>query len=227
MNAEEVAKLCAALNLKERGGPMMPLQGNLKEVRAKRLALRFVEKILSNKSLEDRHMVLQGGPWSFDKALLVIQEPEVGDCLEKVDKRSREDHNLLFGSCLSASSMIKGDPSQNRNEVHRGGGENSGLETLVNDRVGPEFGDIMDCDGFDNTVICGNVDSGMHGKTVVHGINDDINHDIVRLIVQLLEYWKSDHCPILLEVSQVYRLVGDGEPVVANSLLHGVESELL
>ena len=31
-------------------------------------------------------------------------------------------------------------------------------------------------------MICGNVDSGMHGKTMVHGINDDINLDIVSSI---------------------------------------------
>ncbi|KAK0583210.1 hypothetical protein LWI29_034634 [Acer saccharum] len=58
----------------------------------------------------------------------------IGDCLEKVDKGSGED--LLFGSCLRASSMIRGDPSQNRKEVHRGGREKSGSETLVKDRVG-------------------------------------------------------------------------------------------
>ncbi|KAK2650411.1 hypothetical protein Ddye_017900 [Dipteronia dyeriana] len=49
MNAEEVEKLYATLTLKEREGPVMPLQGNSKDVRVRRLALRLVGKILSNK----------------------------------------------------------------------------------------------------------------------------------------------------------------------------------
>ncbi|KAK0580626.1 hypothetical protein LWI29_004266 [Acer saccharum] len=59
----------------------------------------------------------------------------VGDCLEKIDKGSGEDYNLLFGSCLRASSTTRGDPSHNRKDVYRGGGEKSGSETLVKDKV--------------------------------------------------------------------------------------------
>ncbi|TXG57331.1 hypothetical protein EZV62_018644 [Acer yangbiense] len=111
MNADEVAKLCGALSLKEKEGPLMPLKKTLKDDGEKRLGLKLVGKILSNKLVnwdafmhlipkiwkikqgvdievvgenifsftfrcgEDRRQVLQGGPWRFDKALLVLAEP--------------------------------------------------------------------------------------------------------------------------------------------------------
>ncbi|TXG48274.1 hypothetical protein EZV62_027568 [Acer yangbiense] len=111
MNADEVAKLCESLSLKEKEGPLRQLQTSLKDDGRKRLAFRLVGKILSNKlvnreafmtlipkiwkikqgmeievvdrnvfsftfkCVEDRRMVLQGGPWRFDKALLVLVEP--------------------------------------------------------------------------------------------------------------------------------------------------------
>ncbi|KAK3195438.1 hypothetical protein Dsin_026748 [Dipteronia sinensis] len=111
MNADEVAQLCEALTLQDLEGPLMPLQADLKNDGKRRLALRLVGKILSNKLVnrdvfmhlipriwkikqgveievvdgnvfsftfkctEDRQMVLHGGPWRFDKALLVLVEP--------------------------------------------------------------------------------------------------------------------------------------------------------
>jgi hypothetical protein len=49
MNADSVAKLCGALTLKEREGPLQPLATNLKDGGEKRLALRLVGKLLSTK----------------------------------------------------------------------------------------------------------------------------------------------------------------------------------
>ncbi|KAK3210815.1 hypothetical protein Dsin_015521 [Dipteronia sinensis] len=49
MNAKKVAKLCAALSLKEKEGPLLALQSNLSKDGEQRLSLRLVSKILSNK----------------------------------------------------------------------------------------------------------------------------------------------------------------------------------
>ncbi|KAK3182741.1 hypothetical protein Dsin_030027 [Dipteronia sinensis] len=49
MNADEVAKLCEALTLKENEGPLQSLQVNLKEDGVKRLGHRLVGKLLSSK----------------------------------------------------------------------------------------------------------------------------------------------------------------------------------
>ncbi|KAK3212697.1 hypothetical protein Dsin_017403 [Dipteronia sinensis] len=49
MNADEVAILCGALSLKEKKGPLMPFQVDLKDEGEKRLALCLVGKVLSNK----------------------------------------------------------------------------------------------------------------------------------------------------------------------------------
>ncbi|TXG48918.1 hypothetical protein EZV62_024793 [Acer yangbiense] len=98
----------------------MPLQKALKDDGEKRLALRFVGKILSNKLVnrdafihmipkiwkikqgvktevvdenifsftfrctEDRRQVMQGGPWRFDKALLVLAEPMGRGDIQKI-----------------------------------------------------------------------------------------------------------------------------------------------
>ncbi|TXG72019.1 hypothetical protein EZV62_000598 [Acer yangbiense] len=102
------------MSLTEREGPVRRLQGMLKEVGAKKLALCLAGKILSREpinreafcslivriwkvqggggveievistniyafhfqSFDDRKRVLMGGPWSFDGALIVLEEPE-------------------------------------------------------------------------------------------------------------------------------------------------------
>ncbi|TXG67981.1 hypothetical protein EZV62_009256 [Acer yangbiense] len=69
MNADDVAELCEALSIKEKEGPLMPLQTVMKEDGERRLALKLVGNV------EDRRHVLMGGPCSFDKALLVMAEP--------------------------------------------------------------------------------------------------------------------------------------------------------
>ncbi|TXG70631.1 hypothetical protein EZV62_005566 [Acer yangbiense] len=112
MNAEEVAKLCEALTLKEKEGPLMQLQEGMTNKGEKRLALRLAGKLLSSKPVnrdafmavmpkiwvtidgfdieiidgntfsftfkneKDQLRILNRGPWSFDKALLVLVEPK-------------------------------------------------------------------------------------------------------------------------------------------------------
>ncbi|KAK3217723.1 hypothetical protein Dsin_011693 [Dipteronia sinensis] len=111
MNADEIANLCKTLFLKEREGPLMPLQKDLANDGQRRISLRLVGKFLANKlvnrdafmnpipkiwrtmegfeievvsgnifsftfkNTDDRRVVLQGGPWTFDKSLLVLEEP--------------------------------------------------------------------------------------------------------------------------------------------------------
>ncbi|TXG70544.1 hypothetical protein EZV62_005479 [Acer yangbiense] len=111
MDAQEIAKLCENLSLKDKVGPLMPLQTGLKDDGEKRLALLLASRIKSNKLVNreafinlipriwrlrygvdieviegntfsftfkdetNRYQVLQGGPWSFDKALPVLEEP--------------------------------------------------------------------------------------------------------------------------------------------------------
>ncbi|KAK2648273.1 hypothetical protein Ddye_015762 [Dipteronia dyeriana] len=116
LNVDEVVRLCEALSLKENDGPLMPLKVDLKDEGEKRLVVRLVGKVLSNKLVnmdafihlipkiwkikkeveievvdgnmfsftfkcaEDGRLVFKGGPWRFDKALLVLVEPkENGD----------------------------------------------------------------------------------------------------------------------------------------------------
>ncbi|TXG70623.1 hypothetical protein EZV62_005558 [Acer yangbiense] len=77
MNAEEVAKLCEALTLKEKEGPLMQLQEGMTNKREKRLALRLAGKLLSSKPVNrDAFMAVMPKIWSFDKALLVLVEPK-------------------------------------------------------------------------------------------------------------------------------------------------------
>ncbi|KAK3230806.1 hypothetical protein Dsin_002687 [Dipteronia sinensis] len=112
IGADEVARLCKALTLKDKEGSVLPLQIDLKRDGEKKMGFRLAGKLLSNKSVNrkafinlfpciwrtvegfdievitentfsftfksasDRWHVLQGGPWSFDRALLVLEEPQ-------------------------------------------------------------------------------------------------------------------------------------------------------
>ncbi|KAK3188887.1 hypothetical protein Dsin_028448 [Dipteronia sinensis] len=111
MDAQDIAKLCEALSLKDREGPVMTLREGLRDDGERRLTMRLAGRIKSNrlvnmeafinlipkiwrlkygvdievidgntfsftfKDAADHYRVLQGGPLSFDKALLVLEEP--------------------------------------------------------------------------------------------------------------------------------------------------------
>ena len=49
MDAQEIAKLCENLSLKDKEGPLMPLREGLRDDGGKRLTLRLASRIKSNK----------------------------------------------------------------------------------------------------------------------------------------------------------------------------------
>ncbi|TXG48491.1 hypothetical protein EZV62_024366 [Acer yangbiense] len=78
MSADEVASLCEALSLKDREGPLMPLQVDLKKDGEKRMGFRLIGKLLSSKlANRDAFISLFHRIWrtmeSFD--IEVISEP--------------------------------------------------------------------------------------------------------------------------------------------------------
>ncbi|TXG66023.1 hypothetical protein EZV62_007298 [Acer yangbiense] len=111
MGNEDIATLCAQMNLLEREGPIRRLQDNLKVAGAQRLSLCLAGKVMMSKpvnigafmgvivriwrvedgvevenvspnvftfqfqSAEDHRSVTDGGPWTFDSALIVLEEP--------------------------------------------------------------------------------------------------------------------------------------------------------
>ncbi|TXG54113.1 hypothetical protein EZV62_019369 [Acer yangbiense] len=118
MNADELARLCSALSVKEKERPVRTLDSNLIDKGSRRLSLCLVGKVfatklvnrsafmdvmtsiwrvneeveiewaegnifvLNFKNLEDRKRILIGGPWSFDRAIIVFEEPSgEGDIL--------------------------------------------------------------------------------------------------------------------------------------------------
>ncbi|KAL5764142.1 hypothetical protein ACOSQ2_016736 [Xanthoceras sorbifolium] len=112
MDAEEVARLCALLSLVDAATTVTKIEGTLKNVGDRKLALCLVGKVWTNKQVnqeafretipkiwrtkqevqveviqenifvfhfynsEDRQRVRIGGPWSFDRGLLVLEELE-------------------------------------------------------------------------------------------------------------------------------------------------------
>ncbi|TXG60810.1 hypothetical protein EZV62_012173 [Acer yangbiense] len=112
MSADEVARLCASMTLKEREGPVWMLKPDLKNAGMKRMATSLVGKVLTNKMVhrdgfqeimrkiwqtsegveiesisgnifafhfqnsDDKRRIISGGPWSFNNALIVMEEPE-------------------------------------------------------------------------------------------------------------------------------------------------------
>ncbi|KAK3188277.1 hypothetical protein Dsin_027838 [Dipteronia sinensis] len=65
MNSEEIAMLCANMTLSEKDGPVQKLQTDLRAAGEQRMALSLVYL---------RH-VLEGGPWTYDGALIVLEKP--------------------------------------------------------------------------------------------------------------------------------------------------------
>ncbi|KAL5852652.1 hypothetical protein ACOSQ3_007770 [Xanthoceras sorbifolium] len=112
MDAKEVARLCASLSLVDAATTVTKIEGTLKDIGDKKLALCLVGKVWTNKQVnrkafratiskiwrtkqevqveviqenifvfhfrnsEVRQRVRIEGPWSFDRGLLVLEEPE-------------------------------------------------------------------------------------------------------------------------------------------------------
>ncbi|KAK2636330.1 hypothetical protein Ddye_031122 [Dipteronia dyeriana] len=79
MSADYVAKLCAALTLKDKEEPLVPLQMDLNSDGEKRLGFHLVWKLFANKLVNREAFInLFSTIWrtlkSFDKALLVLKE---------------------------------------------------------------------------------------------------------------------------------------------------------
>ncbi|TXG68287.1 hypothetical protein EZV62_003222 [Acer yangbiense] len=149
MNAEDVAKLCESLTLKDKEGPLRPLATGLKDGGEKRPALRLVGKLLSTKSVNrdafinlipkiwriregvdievidgntfsftfrcesDRRLVLQGGPWHFDKALLIHNVPllcmtsEIAWFLGSIIRDMKEVDDGASGDCIGKYIRVR------------------------------------------------------------------------------------------------------------------------
>ncbi|TXG72323.1 hypothetical protein EZV62_000902 [Acer yangbiense] len=71
MDADEIARLCTNMTIKEREGLVRKLQEDLK-VRG----MQMMSSSLVGKDLGSKRTVLAGGPWSFDNALIIFEEPE-------------------------------------------------------------------------------------------------------------------------------------------------------
>ncbi|TXG60912.1 hypothetical protein EZV62_012275 [Acer yangbiense] len=67
MSADEVARLCASMSLKERDGPVRTLQTDLKDTGLKRMTMSL--------NVDDKRKIISGGPWSFNDALIVMEDP--------------------------------------------------------------------------------------------------------------------------------------------------------
>ncbi|KAK3220206.1 hypothetical protein Dsin_014176 [Dipteronia sinensis] len=71
MGSEDIDSLCANMTLMEKEGPVLRLEEGLKSAAGmQRLALSLV-----GKSVEDRCRILARGPWIFDGALILLEEP--------------------------------------------------------------------------------------------------------------------------------------------------------
>ncbi|KAK3220215.1 hypothetical protein Dsin_014185 [Dipteronia sinensis] len=70
MGSEDIDSLCANMTLMEKEGPVLRLEEGLKSAAGmQRLALSLVGKVITNKMVNTR------GPWIFDGALIVLEEP--------------------------------------------------------------------------------------------------------------------------------------------------------
>ncbi|TXG49038.1 hypothetical protein EZV62_024913 [Acer yangbiense] len=88
MYMEEIARLCGSLSLKEREGPVRSLHIDLKDHGQQKNGSLFswkedfeIEAVGGDiftfyfNNEEDRKKVLDGGPWNFDRCLIVLKEP--------------------------------------------------------------------------------------------------------------------------------------------------------
>ncbi|KAL5782771.1 hypothetical protein ACOSP7_007800 [Xanthoceras sorbifolium] len=98
MDTEDVVRLCEKLTINEEGVPEARMDPKIHELGMQRISLSLVGKIITNrertvkemrvesiaintyifrfKCAWDRKCILKGGPWYFDKQLIVLQEVE-------------------------------------------------------------------------------------------------------------------------------------------------------
>ncbi|KAL5799029.1 hypothetical protein ACOSQ2_003849 [Xanthoceras sorbifolium] len=100
MDTEEIARRCASLSLTDKDGPVAKIDANLQEAGRVKLSLSLVGKILANRDVNRdafkslipliwrtkkgvvvEKRVLEGGPWSFDKNLLILKEADGYSCM--------------------------------------------------------------------------------------------------------------------------------------------------
>ncbi|KAK3204479.1 hypothetical protein Dsin_018525 [Dipteronia sinensis] len=139
MNAEEIAKLCDSLTLKENEGPLMPMCRELTNDEVRGLALRLIGKLLSNKSVNKEAFmivmpkiwrtlegfeieVIDGNTFSFtfkngdDRRRILRLGHVVRDCGLKAPSKGPEDFNTLYSPWLKAYSPVKTGQWQGRKE---------------------------------------------------------------------------------------------------------------
>ncbi|TXG60956.1 hypothetical protein EZV62_012319 [Acer yangbiense] len=72
MDAKELERLCGALSIQELEGLVKSLDEGMKTMRERKLAFCLVGK--------DQNRIINGGPWNFDKAIVVLEKmPLDGD----------------------------------------------------------------------------------------------------------------------------------------------------
>ncbi|TXG49082.1 hypothetical protein EZV62_024957 [Acer yangbiense] len=76
MNADEIARLCEFMSLKEQEGPVRTLKFNLKVAGLKRIATSLVGKVLSKKMVNREVFRSVMRKICFNDALIVMEEPE-------------------------------------------------------------------------------------------------------------------------------------------------------
>ncbi|TXG51472.1 hypothetical protein EZV62_023996 [Acer yangbiense] len=88
------------MSLTEREGPVHTLKIDLKDVGLKRMSSSLV-----GKNAEDKQKIIAGGPWSFDEALIAMEEPEGKGDIQRMKFNKAEfwikNHNALL-MCMFA-----------------------------------------------------------------------------------------------------------------------------
>ncbi|KAK2634644.1 hypothetical protein Ddye_029436 [Dipteronia dyeriana] len=121
MNVEKVAKLCEALSLKEKKGPLKVLQEGKTSVGEKLLALLLTGKLLPIKPVNREAFILSR------QCFLVIRDfrstrrigHTVSGCSTKASTNGPKDFNSLYSPWMKASSPTKSGPSRGKKKDSR------------------------------------------------------------------------------------------------------------
>ncbi|KAL5834883.1 hypothetical protein ACOSQ4_014380 [Xanthoceras sorbifolium] len=84
MDTEDVVRLCEKLTINEEGIPKVRMDPKIHELGMQRISLSLVGKIIANREVNKEAFkatipkiyILEGGPWYFDKQLIVLQKAE-------------------------------------------------------------------------------------------------------------------------------------------------------